>query len=284
MIRRGDGGGMNYKDQGKKRKGVLVAKKEERGRAFQTQRSVVEGEEQRELMWTKGRAKKKGVHARTREIETEERKRIGNRGGKRWTMPSDGTHLSFIRSQAKDAESTGLCMPKFDRTSHPPALMIVPLSCSPHSILLLLLHQPSGPHVVFIADLTRIMLSSGCPFQRKQAKKSLLSHPSFKSGTFFGQGANHSGSRTAFLPLRCSCPDIPTAGAAASHRGFCQDIIVLTTPTPRWAMRQQRGGYPKRKALIFERCAVTRTTPFPFFFFLSSFRHRHALNTLPFCS
>lgn len=120
----------------------------------------------------------------------------------------------------------------------------------------------------FIADPTRIMLSSGCPFQRKQAKKSLLSHPSFKSGTFFGQGANHSGSRTAFLPLRCSCPDIPTAGAAASHRGFCQDIIVLTTPTPRWAMRQQRGGYPKRKALISERCAVTRTTPFPFFFSL----------------
>ena len=32
-------------------------------------------------MWTKGRAKKKVVHARTREIETEERKkRIGNRG------------------------------------------------------------------------------------------------------------------------------------------------------------------------------------------------------------
>jgi hypothetical protein len=49
--------GMIYKTR-EEAEGALVVRKEERGRAFQTQRSVVEGEEQRELMWTKeGRRK-----------------------------------------------------------------------------------------------------------------------------------------------------------------------------------------------------------------------------------
>ena len=195
---------MNYKDQGKKRKGVLVEKKEERGRAFQTQRSVVEGEEQRELMWTKGRAKKKGVHARTREIETEERKRIGNRGGKRWTMPSDGTHLSFIRSQAKDAESTGLCMPKFDRTSHPPALMIVPLSCSPHSILLLLLHQPSGPHVVLSLTLHALCSLLVVPSNESKQKKACFHTLVSKAEPFLARAPITLGHGRRFC--RCGAP------------------------------------------------------------------------------
>jgi len=54
--------------------GVLVVRKEERGRAFQTQRSVVEGEEQRELMWTKGR-KRMTTIAGTREIERENKRK-----------------------------------------------------------------------------------------------------------------------------------------------------------------------------------------------------------------
>jgi len=63
--------------------GVLVVRKEERGRAFQTQRSVVEGEEQRELMWTKeGRRRRMSTIARTCENETEEKERMENRGEK----------------------------------------------------------------------------------------------------------------------------------------------------------------------------------------------------------
>jgi len=82
--------------------GVLVVRKEERGRAFQTQRSVVEGEEQRELMWTKGRAKKKKVHDRERENETEGKRkdREQGTGGKRWSVPADRTNLS-IRQKAR---------------------------------------------------------------------------------------------------------------------------------------------------------------------------------------
>jgi len=58
-------------------------RKEERGRAFQTQRSVVEGEEQRELMWTKeGRRRRMSTIARTCENETEEKERMENRGEK----------------------------------------------------------------------------------------------------------------------------------------------------------------------------------------------------------
>lgn len=57
--------------------GALVGRKE-RGRACQTQRSVVEGEEQRELMWTKGRAKEKRMSTIARTCE----ERIGNRGEK----------------------------------------------------------------------------------------------------------------------------------------------------------------------------------------------------------
>ena len=144
--------------------GVLVVRKEERGRAFQTQRSVVEGEEQRELMWTKGRAKKKNVHDRERENETEGKRkdREQGTGGERWSVPSDRTNLSIRQKRGE----YGTLHPKFDRTSHPPAdhrsVVMLPI----HSVHFTVTVPTLWPHMFFTGP-TGFVLSSG-PLQRKQ--------------------------------------------------------------------------------------------------------------------